>query len=477
MRIAYRIALVWFAISSSPAATSASQEAAPKWQNGPSAVNIDSIVRPVFVNKLQEYHIAGAMISVVHRGDVVYSAGFGEREVFRELPVDPVRTVFRIGSITKVMTGVAILQLVDAGQLDLDTDVNEYLRDFRIEDTFSEPVRVRNLLTHTAGFDQIGLGRHAGSAEEVLPLGDFLAGNLVRIRPPEEVSTYDTYAITLAGYIVEAVSGMSFDAYLQRHIFEPLDMTRTGIAVPDSLLLDLASGYEFAGTWESPPWEYMNTAPASSVNSTAADMARFILMLLEGGQYRGRTILSEASARAMLTQQFTNHPEQPGYGYTFFEDRSHGVEAWSHGGSMTGYGSLLFLVPADDFGVFMAWNQESARLPRDVLNRLIPELLPVLSDAELPRVENVDARRFTGIYANSMYHHGDPATGWRRRSFEVEATEDGDLLVQGSRAYPAGPLTFQSSEGPLLTFRDDENGSIEYLFIDQTVYERLPGDD
>ena len=481
--IAFGFALVCGALAWAPAALQArgvlTQQTRPAEGLERSLLNaatLDSIVRPIFIDHMADRYIAGAAISIVHDGRIVYEGGFGRREVFHEIPVDPDRTIWRIGSITKVLTGVAVMQLVDRGLLDLDAPVNDYLTGFQIPDTYDEPVRVRHLLTHTAGFDQIGLERHVSSREEVRPLSEFLEQYLGRIRPPDVISTYDTYGITLAGYLVEKVSGLSYEDYLKRHILEPLDMHRSGILVPPALEGDVATGYGFAGHWEAARWEFMNTDPASTVNSTVTEMARFAIMLLEDGRYDGRRVLSEASARAMLTRQWTNHPDQPGYGYTFWEDRSYGIPAFSHGGSMEGYGSLLYLVPEHDLGVFIAYNQESGSLPNVVLTGLVDALFPGRPDGpELrPRLtEAVDVSRFTGTYANSMHHHTNPAEGWRRQPFELEVDAEGRLVFQGEPAFPVGPLAFQRDDGLLITFRENERGEIVYMFVNQTVYEKL----
>jgi CubicO group peptidase (beta-lactamase class C family) len=439
-------------------------------------VALDSIIRPLMIDRMADGYVAGAAVAVVHDGHIVYRGGFGDREVYEEVPVDPDRTIFRIGSITKVLTGVAVMQLVDRALLDLDADVNDYLTEFKIPDDFDEPVRVRHLLTHTAGFDQIGTGRHVRSREAVRPLGDFLAENLVRIRAPEEVSAYDTYAIVLAGYLVEQLSGMPYEEYLRREIFEPLRMHRSGITVPPALQRDVATGYEFRGEWFPQQWEYMNTDPASTVNATVTDMANFAIMLLNGGELDGNHILSEESVGAMLTQQYTNHPDQPGYGLTFWEDRNFGVPAFSHGGSMTGFGAYLYLVPDHDLGIYVAYNQESGNLAGALISRVIGALIP---DREQPQLRGrlrptPDLARFTGSYANNVYNHGDPSRGWRRRPFDLEIGEDGALIFEGAPAFAVGPLTFQRDDGLLLTFRENESGGITHLFVNQAVYEKLP---
>ncbi|HSM36701.1 MAG TPA: serine hydrolase, partial [Longimicrobiales bacterium] len=267
---------------------------------------LDSLLRPVIIDHMADRYIAGAAVAVVHGSQVVYRAGFGRREVFSEDPVDVDRTIWRIGSITKVLTGLAVLQLVDAGKVELDRDVNDYFERPIVPEDRPEPVLVRHLLTHTAGFDQVGLGRHVDRPEDVRPLEEFLREYLARVRDPGILSTYDTYGITLAGLLVERVSGLSYEEYLQRHIFAPLEMHRAGIAVPPALAGDVAVGYAFAGHWEAQRWEYMNTDPASTANASAPDMANLAIMLLNEGSFRGRQILDERSARAMLTTQFTN---------------------------------------------------------------------------------------------------------------------------------------------------------------------------
>lgn len=445
-----------------------------------SSTYLDSLLRPLVIDRMTDRYIAGAAIAVVHHGRVVYLEGFGDREVYSEDPVDAASTIFRIGSITKVLTGIAVMQLVDRGLVDLEADVNRYLTDVRVPDTFAEPVRVRHLLTHTAGFDQIGLDRHARSEDAVRPLGEWLSENLVRIRPPGMLTAYDTYGITLAGRLVESVSGLGFEDYLRRHLFEPLRMDRTGITVRAEWRGDVAVGYGFAGHWEVLPWEYMNTAPASTVNSTAADMARLMTVLLNGGQVDGVRVLSESSVREMLTRQFTNHPDQPGYGYTFFEDPWRSVPRFSHGGSMSGYSAMLMLVPDYDIGIYVAYNQESDALVNTIMPALFESLLPGAQPLSLGEryAGDIDLARFAGLYADNVYHHGNPATGWRRRptSMEVEELPSGEevLVFQGMLLRPVGPLTFQREDGQLVSFRENEDGEISHMFVRQQVYEGLP---
>jgi hypothetical protein len=206
-------------------------------------------------------------------------------------------------------------------------------------------------------------------------------------------------------------------------------------------------------------------------------MARFAMMLLEGGRLGDTRVLSETSARTMLTRQFTNHPDQPGYGYTLFEDRSFGVPGFSHGGSMAGYGVFLFLVPQSRLGVFIATNQESGTMANAAVKALVDAVFPRHASAAVlrPRLNrSPDLSRFLGRYANSMHHHTNPETGWRRQPFALTADAEGRLVFDGKPAYPVGPLTFQRDDGVLLTFHADARGRITRFDVNQTVYERIP---
>ncbi len=437
---------------------------------------IDSILRSLVIDRMADGYIAGAAVVVVSGDRIIYRSGFGRREVLHEDPVRVDRTIWRLGSITKVLTGVATMQLVDRSLLRLDADVNQYLAEAKVPLTLPQPVTAHHLLTHTAGFDQLGLGRHVRSRADVRPLGSFLAENLVRLRPPGELAVYDTYGITLAGHLVERLSGVRYEEYLRRNIFEPLEMPRAGITVPDNLMPDAAIGYEFAGHWQATPWEFMNTDPASTANATAPEMGNFLIMLLNDGRFKGRQVLSGGAVRQMLTRQFSNDAEQPGYGYTFWEDRSFGIPAFSHGGSMTGYGALLYLVPEHRIGVFVAYNQETSRLGTAVVSALVRSLWPGSAAPPVLRAAytaNADVSRFAGVYANAMHNHQNPDRGWRRRPFDVAVNDAGQIVFDRQPATRVGPLAFQRADGRLVTFRENVGKEITHMFLNQDAFERI----
>lgn len=475
-----RLAALGLLLAIGPAATGQAQSTGNSG-TGPdqsllNASAIDSVLRPLIIDRMADRYIAGAAVVVVSADQVIYRAGFGRREVLHEDPVRVDRTIWRLGSITKVLTGIATMQMVDRGLLRLDADVNQFLGEAKVPGSFPQPVTAHHLLTHTAGFDQLGVNRHVRRRDEIQPLGAFLAENLVRLRAPGELAVYDTYGIVLAGHLVERLSGQPYEEYLRRNVFGPLQMTRGGIAVAPEHVGDLAVGYEFAGHWEAMPWEYMNTDPASTANATAKDMGNLLIMLLNGGRFQEREVLSERAVRLMLTRQYGNDPEQPGYGYTFWEDRSFGIPAFSHGGSMTGYGALLYLVPQHQLGVFIAYNQESSELGTAVVSALVKSLFPASAARPALRdtaAANTGAARFAGEYANAIFNHRNPDQGWRRRPFRVAENGSGQLVFEGQVATRVGPLAFQRPDGVLVTFSENSRGDITHMFVNQAVFERL----
>ena len=312
-------------------------------------------VDPLVSAQMTKEQIPGAVFILVQNGRVLYQRGYGFANLSNQKPVDPEKTIWRIGSISKVFTATAAVQLADRGKYKLTDDVNRYLRKFKVPATFPEPVRFEHLLTHTAGFDEIRPGTRADTEAELLPLGDFLATKLIRLRPPGRVISYSTYGMTLAGHIVEQVSGLDFETYMTRNIWRPLGMTRTNIVVPDSLKRDLAQGYELdSGVNKPATWEWYHTTPASSINGSAADMGRFMIAHLQNGRYGNARILSESAARDMHRQHATSHPKLAGFAYGFYEDFTNGERILQHGGNVEGFSAQMTLLPEHGVGFFIA---------------------------------------------------------------------------------------------------------------------------
>jgi CubicO group peptidase (beta-lactamase class C family) len=431
-------------------------------------VQLAGLVDSVITAEMERERLPGAGFIFVQNGKVVWSRGYGFANLARRTRVSPDTTIWRIGSISKVFTATAVMQLADRGKIDLDAPVSRYVRRVAIPATYPEPVTVRHLLTHTAGFDEIRPGTQAETADSVLPLDRFLQGRLVRIRPPGRTIAYSTYGITLAGLLVEEVGGLPFETYLHRNLWEPLGMSRTSLNVPAPLKGDVAVGYEIEGDSLVPqPWEWYHTTPASSVNATLADMGRFMLAHLENGSLDGKRILSDKAAREMRRRQISMDDSIPGYGLGFNEDFVGLQRVLEHGGNMAGFSTLMVLVPEARAGFFVVSHREGSQLRDNLKQAFLERFFPASRKRHpvpaLPSPARVDAERFAGEYGSlPSCWSCDPPRLWGK--LQVQANEDGTLGFAGRRWVQVDSLRFVREDGTgYIVFRKDEKGSIHEL--------------
>src|SRR5205823_4035459 len=267
--------------------------------------DLEPFLDALIPSQLQNRNIAGAVVAIVKDGQVLLAKGYGYADFAAKKPVLADQTLFRPGSISKLFTTTAVMQLVEQGKLDLDGDVSEYL-DFAIPKTYPEPVTLRRLLTHTAGFEETLKNLFVPSEDAMKPLRDYLVATMpVRIFPPGKVVSYSNYGFALAGYLVERASGEKFERYIDNHILKPLGMLNSTFdqPLPASLQSKMSQGYLVA-TKKPRDFEFVQAAPAGSLSTTATDMTRFMLAFLQGGTADGVTILKPQTVRLMESLQF-----------------------------------------------------------------------------------------------------------------------------------------------------------------------------
>jgi CubicO group peptidase (beta-lactamase class C family) len=243
--------------------------------------------------------IPGAVVVVVKDGQILSARGFGYADVAKKLPVDPERTLFRPGSVSKLFTWTAVMQQVEAGKLNLDTDVNKYL-DFNIPAYDGKPITLRQIMTHTAGFEEYGKGVVFYDPKYIQPLDAYLKSYVPkRIYAPGTTPAYSNWATTLAGYIVQRSSGEPFDAYIERHIFTPLGMRNSTFRQPLPAALSAQMSVGYGKDAKAGKFEVVGPGPAGALSSSGTDMARFMLANLQGGEVDGQRILSKRTLDTM----------------------------------------------------------------------------------------------------------------------------------------------------------------------------------
>jgi CubicO group peptidase (beta-lactamase class C family) len=422
------------------------------------------LVDPVFATGMKEEQIPGAAFVLVQNGRVVLSKGFGLADVASGRTVQPDSTIFPFASISKVFTAMAVMQLVERGRIDLDTDVNQYLKAVRVPPTYPRPVTVAHLLTHTSGLDEVP-GRRVRDAAELVPLGRFLADRLIRVHAPGEVTSYSSYGMALAGLLVEDVSGQPFEEYLRHHIWQPLGMERTFITVPSTFGADLATAYEMEGDELFPiPYELYQTPPTSSIVGTAADMARFMIAHLENGRYGDARILSDGTTTKMHKQHATMHPLVPGWALGFQLDDSNGRRILEHGGDIGGFSALMTLLPDEGVGIFVVHHLESRNLRFDVRRAILDSYFPDQRQLNVPTPQSKTAgrlTRFAGTYRANNFCHSCSDGGPNVQDFEVKANDDGTISLWDTRWVEVSPLYFVGLDGRRhIGFAEDESGQI-----------------
>jgi CubicO group peptidase (beta-lactamase class C family) len=339
------------------AAPSTAAAGAPQPTAAMTAADVEAFLDGLMPAQLGPADVAGAVVVVVKDGKILFGRGYGWADVDKRVPVDWQTTLFRPGSISKLFTWTSVMQQVEKGKLDLDTDVNKYL-DYQVPEAFGKPITLRDVMTHTPGYEDYAKDLIVADAKMLVPLGDHLKTHQPhRIFPPGSTPAYSNYATAMAGYIVERVSGRPFADYIEENILAPLRMTHATFKqpLPGALAPSMSSGYKVASE-KAKPFEIVVPAPAGSLSASGADMARFMIAHLQDGTYEGAQILKPETAKLMHARQRGKSPETDGMCLGFYEESRNGHRIIGHGGDTNWFHSDLHLIPDANVGFFVSYN-------------------------------------------------------------------------------------------------------------------------
>jgi CubicO group peptidase (beta-lactamase class C family) len=458
---------------------------------------VDGVVREAMATG----HIAGAAVSVVQNGQVVLKKGYGFAAPGR--PVDPDNTLFRIGSISKTFTWIALMKEVEAGRMRPSAPIDLYLPEpLQIPDQgFAQPILVRDLMSHSGGFEDRSLGQlFEKNPDRIRPLADYLREERPRrVRPPGQVSVYSNYGAMLAGEATSYVDGHPYQDLIESEITGPLGMAHTTFRepyparadlprpMPASLAAEVSTGYRWAGgSWRPQSFEYVTQgAPAGAGSSTAGDMARYMLMILNGGQLDGATIYGPATATGFRTTLFSSAPGVDGWDNGFMEFAlPGGFRGQGHGGDTLWFHSALVTVPALNLGIFVTTNSDTGPLLTGTLPDRIVERFyaaPVLPHPGVPSLVD-DRSVYAGTYVNDRraYRGLEKFVFMLIGQANISVTDDGRLLTPGEGGvqawYPDGPPGhFRSVDGAETTAFQIRNGRAVRWFAPSgtTAFDRV----
>ena len=380
---------------------------------------VDGVVR----DAMAADHIPGVTVSVVQNGQVVLKKGYGFAKLAPARPVDPDQTLFRIASISKTFTWIAVMKEVEAGRMRLDAPINLYLPEkIQVRDQgFDKPVKVIDLMSHSPGFEDRALGQlFERDPRRVRSQQVYLRQERPRrVREAGSSPAYSNYGVGLAGAAASWVSGKPFERLIESEITGPLGMTRTTFRDPEqarpelpapmaaSLKANLADGFLWTGSgWRERPYEYTSqVAPAGGGSTTAGDMARYMTMILNGGVLDGVQIYNPATAAGFARVQSRPMPGVAGFAHGFREFQLPGGRTgWGHDGVLLSFRSAMMVVPDLGLGVFVAANSETGeRLSSQLTGRIVQRFYgpaPTLPEAGSPWLKD-NARAFRGEFIST----------------------------------------------------------------------------
>ncbi|OXE35989.1 MAG: serine hydrolase [Phenylobacterium zucineum] len=411
---------------------------------------VDGLVR----DAMDREHVAGVTLSVVQNGQIVLKKGYGAATLSPMRRVNPDTTLFRIGSISKTFTWIALMKEVEAGRIRIDGPINLYLPEkLQVKDQgYDARVTVQNLMEHAAGFED----RTLGQLMERYPnrersLVDYLRQERPkRVERPGYMASYSNYGAALAGEAVSYSSGRPFERLMEEEIFNPLGLGHTTFRenrpvlgrlpapMPDRLRSDLADGYFWSGSsYVKRPYELIgHAAPAGSASSTAGDMARYMAALLNNGSLDGVTIYGPTTAKAFMTPIRRAPTGINGWRHGFIEyNLPGGFKGFGHAGATLSFMSNMVMVPDLKLGVFVSANTDTGSALSDRLAERIveqfysaPNTYPRMGDPDLYAARAM----YEGYYLGSRraYRGLEAFVGRVTAGLRVEVTKDGRLLTR-----------------------------------------------
>ncbi|QIC07618.1 serine hydrolase [Brevibacillus sp. 7WMA2] len=407
--------------------------------------------------------LAGAVFVIVRDGRILLNKGYGYSDVEKKIAVNPNHTIFPLASISKVFTSTGIMQLVEQGKLDLDEDIQTYLEDITLNNKTTDKLTMKHLLTNTAGFDFTDKleSIHHHSIPRI-SLDKYVKENMPSIvRKPGEAFRYDNFGFSLQGYILEKLSGKSFNQYMTENIFTPLKMENSSFLLTPQLKANLATGYTSSNqpfpVFLSNPIEQ----PEGGMVSTGHDMAQFMMAHLNKGSFEGRTILKQGTAQNMHTIHYSVHPKVPNmaYGFETYYHSSHNNQfVIGKGGDIPGFHSWMWLLPEHKVGGFIVFNKDK-EFREELFKAFMNHYYPIPKKEQTYMTSSPQQlKRFEGTYRDLRINP------WITK---ITVTSQGQLLAED----PMGknilrqidPMLFKDEKGTFLAFKESADGSIGYL--------------
>lgn len=357
----------------------------------------------VVLDELKATNTPGAAIAIVRGEQVVYAKGFGTSNIETGAPVTP-DMLFRLGSTTKMFTAAALTLLAEDGKLKLDEPIGKYAKG--LSPKISQ-VTSSQLLSHTAGLkdDAVMFGRHDDEAlgDTVRALkDDFLFAE------PGRILSYSNPGYWLSGYVIEQVSGKPYADQMNDRLFKPLGMQHTTLRPTMAMTFPLALGHDVSGNEKPqvvrPMADNTGNWPAGSMFSNVYDLSRWTIALMNGGKLEGKQVLSPAVIAALSSPQANIPGSEDKYGFGLVIGTQRGVRVWQHGGSRSGYGSLMMMAPDHRVAVIILVNKSGGTLNKTAekaMELMLPLEAKKLDKPKPMPMSEAEMARYVGVYGDA----------------------------------------------------------------------------
>lgn len=424
----------------------------------------------------RQHDTPGVVVSVVRDGRVLFAKGYGYADAPGRKPASGEDTLFRIGSVSKTFTWTAVMMLVDRGLIDLDADVNDYLRDVEIPERFGAPVTMNDLMAHRAGFeDTISVFTHADESD--IAFADALSRDMPkRVYPPGARTSYSNWGSALAAKVVEDVSGVPYERFLQEEMLIPLNMTSTTLRAPSIMPADLRARLAAGHKVEAQRGLAQNAmqvgpyAPAGAMASTAADMARWMRFHMSGGALDGVRLMSPQTHALMLSRAFQDREAGADLAHGFMSRLYRGRMVYGHGGAVAAFYADMAMMPEEGVGVFVSQNATNERSLVGELSDLVFDFV-IGGKAQKAAPVDADGEQLAA-YAGSYLGNRRSFTRFEKAFSlggvaSVTVDPDGFLvLAMGGKARSLTPLgddVFEDAHGGRIVFGRNASGAVSHF--------------
>ncbi len=358
--------------------------------------------------EVDDKRLPALSIALVDDQKVIWARGYGFADAAKKKPATA-DTVYRVGSVSKLFTDLAVMQLVEQGKLDLDAPVTKYLPDFKPINKYDKPITLRMLMSHRSGLlREPPEGNYFDPSVTALDRTVRSLNRTELVYEPGTRTRYSNAGIAVVGFVIQETQQQRFARHLFNRVLDPLGMTHSAFEPSPELNEKLASavmwGYD-GREFPAPTFE-LGMAPAGSMYTTVNDLSRFLSALFAGGRGSGGPIISAKTLDQMWTPQFVKPGEKTGYGIGFGIGELEGIKRVGHGGAIYGFATELAALPKKKLGVVVVTSRDVANgVTRHVANEALRQMLAVREKKPLPAIEQTQpvgaerARKLAGHYA------------------------------------------------------------------------------